>query len=193
MQHEVFISYHRNSSAELVEHIVTALESHGIKCWYAPRDVDSSYAGDIVKAINTCKVFLLVMNEQSSHSAHVLNEIDCAFNRFHQHESIRLLPFRTDNREISDDVRYYLGRIHFLDGTDPEFLIGFKAVNGTTMPNRSFRFRAYTVPPLYTTQILLAGHLNLTKYTVYFIATTINYFYAEPVALEKVNLPDNMD
>ena len=75
----------------------------------------------------------------------------------------------------------------------PEFLIGFKAVNGTTMPNQSFRFRAYTVPPLYTTQILLAGHLNLTKYTVYFIATTINYFYAEPVALEKVNLPDNMD
>lgn len=99
MQHEVFISYHRNSSAELVEHIVAALESHGIKCWYAPRDVDSSYAGDIVKAINTCKVFLLVMNEQSSHSAHVLNEIDCAFNRFHQHESIRLLPFRTDNRK----------------------------------------------------------------------------------------------
>lgn len=119
MQHEVFISYHRNSSAELVEHIVAALESHGIKCWYAPRDVDSSYAGDIVKAINTCKVFLLVINEQSSHSAHVLNEIDCAFNRFHQHESIRLLPFRTDNREISDDVRYYLGRIHFLDGTEP--------------------------------------------------------------------------
>ena len=75
----------------------------------------------------------------------------------------------------------------------PEFLIGFKAVNGTTMPNRSFRFRAYTVPPSYTTQILLAGHLNLTKYTVYFIATTINYFYAEPVALEKVNSPDNMD
>ncbi|MFR2127103.1 MAG: toll/interleukin-1 receptor domain-containing protein, partial [Dorea sp.] len=102
MQHEVFISYHRNSSAELVEHIVAALESHGIKCWYAPRDVDSNYAGDIVKAINTCKVFLLVMNEQSSHSAHVLNEIDYAFNRFHQHESIRLLPFRTDNREISD-------------------------------------------------------------------------------------------
>ena len=57
--------------------------------------------------------------EQASHSAHVLNEIDCAFNRFHQHESIRLLPFRTDNREISDEVGYYLGRIHFLDGTEP--------------------------------------------------------------------------
>lgn len=204
MQHEVFISYHRNSSAELVEHIVAALESHGIKCWYAPRDVDSSYAGDIVKAINTCKVFLLVMNEQSSHSAHVLNEIDCAFNRFHQHESIRLLPFRTDNREISVMSGIILDGFIFWMVPNrqkktvsmplyPEFLIGFKAVNGTTMPNQSFRFRAYTVPPLYTTQILLAGHLNLTKYTIYFIATTINYFYAEPVALEKVNLPDNMD
>ena len=198
MQHEVFISYHRNSSAELVEHIVAALESHGIKCWYAPRDVDSSYAGDIVKAINTCKVFLLVMNEQSSHSAHVLNEIDCAFNRFHQHESIRLLPFRTDMSGITLDGFIFWMVPNRQKKTVsmllyPEFLIGFKAVNGTTMPNRSFRFRAYTVPPLYTTQILLAGHLNLTKYTVYFIATTINYFYAEPVALEKVNLPDNMD
>lgn len=48
MQHEVFISYHRNSSAELVEHIVAALESHGIKCWYAPRDVDSSYAAAFI-------------------------------------------------------------------------------------------------------------------------------------------------
>ena len=191
MQHEVFISYHRNSSAELVEHIVAALESHGIKCWYAPRDVDSSYAGDIVKAINTCKVFLLVMNEQSSHSAHVLNEIDCAFNRFHQHESIRLLPFRTDNREISDDVRYYLGRIHSLDGTEPPEEDRINAL--VSRISYWIQSSEWNNNSSYTTQILLAGHLNLTKYTVYFIATTINYFYAEPVALEKVNSPDNMD
>lgn len=36
IQHEVFISYHRNSSAELVEHIVAALESHGIKSLVCP-------------------------------------------------------------------------------------------------------------------------------------------------------------
>lgn len=119
MHHEVFISYHRNSSAELVENIVQALESKGIKCWYAPRDVESKYAGDIVKAIEDCKIFLLIMNQYSSHSEHVLNEINYAFHRFHQKERIRLLPFRTDTNELSDDLKYYLGRIHCLDGSEP--------------------------------------------------------------------------
>ena len=168
MQHEVFISYHRNSSAELVEHIVAALESHGIKCWYAPRDVDSSYAGDIVKAINTCKVFLLVMNEQSSHSAMY---------------SMKLTVLLTGSINMNPSACYLsepiTGKYRMMSGITldgfifwmvpnrqkktvsmplyPEFLIGFKAVNGTTMPNRSFRFRAYTVPPLYTTQICWPG------------------------------------
>ena len=41
MEHSVFISYHHDSSVQLVERIVQALESSGIKCWYAPRDVQS--------------------------------------------------------------------------------------------------------------------------------------------------------
>ena len=119
MKHFVFISYHHDSSAQLVERIVQALERDGIKCWYAPRDVTSQYAGDIVRAIDECRIFLLIMNRYSTHSAHVLNEIDCAFNRFHHREDIRLLPFRTDKESMPDDVKYYLGRIHSLDGSDP--------------------------------------------------------------------------
>ena len=119
MKHFVFISYHHDSSVQLVEHIVQALEREGIQCWYAPRDVTSKYAGDIVRAIDECKVFLLIMNQYSTCSEHVLNEIDCAFNRFHHKEDIRLLPFRTDKESMSDDVKYYLGRIHSLDGSEP--------------------------------------------------------------------------
>ena len=51
MKHVVFISYHHDSSAQLVEHIVQALEREGIECWYAPRDVTSKYAGDIVLSL----------------------------------------------------------------------------------------------------------------------------------------------
>lgn len=109
MKHVVFISYHHDSSAQLVEHIVQALEREGIECWYAPRDVTSKYAGDIVRAIDECKIFLLIMNRYSTCSEHVLNEIDCAFNRFHHKEDIRLLPFRTDKENMTDDVKYYLG------------------------------------------------------------------------------------
>ena len=119
VEHQVFISYHHDSSAQLVEHIVQALESCGIKCWYAPRDVDSKYAGDIVRAIEECRIFLLIMNRYATHSEHVLNEIDCAFNLFHQKTGIRLVPFRTDKENLPDDVRYYLGRIHSLDGSEP--------------------------------------------------------------------------
>ena len=72
-----------------------------------------------MRAIEECKVFLLVMNRYSTHSEHVLNEIDCAFNRFHHKEAIRLLPFRTDKENLPDDVKYYLGRIHSLDGSEP--------------------------------------------------------------------------
>ena len=33
--------------------------------------------------------------------------------------SMKLTVLLTGYMEISDDVRYYLGRIHFLDGTEP--------------------------------------------------------------------------
>ena len=98
MEHSVFISYHHDSSVQLVERIVQALESSGIKCWYAPRDVQSKYAGDIVRAIEECKVFLLVMNRYSTHSEHVLNEIDCAFNLMKAYLPTSKTPIRTGKK-----------------------------------------------------------------------------------------------
>ena len=116
---EVFISYHTDSSSDTARKICAALEGAGISCWYAPRDVEANYANSIVRAIRSCKVFLLLLNEQSNLSAHVLNEINCAFDRFKNHEEITLLPFRMDECTLSDDVYYYLGRIHIMDGHLP--------------------------------------------------------------------------
>ncbi len=116
---EVFISYHTSSSAEAVRKICAALEGAGITCWYAPRNVGANYAQSIVEAIRGCRVFLLILNEQSNLSAHVLNEINCAFDRFRNREDITLLPFRISECTLSDDVYYYLGRIHIMDGTMP--------------------------------------------------------------------------
>ncbi len=115
----VFISYHTNSSLKIVEKIVNALEKESISCWYAPRDCSEQYAGAIVSAIRECKVFLLVLNKESNVSEHVLNEINYAFERYKNHENITLLPFRIDECELSDDVYYYLGRIHMMNGVLP--------------------------------------------------------------------------
>lgn len=119
LNRDVFISYHTDSAAHIVKKICAALEGAGINCWYAPRNCGPDYACSIVEAIRHCRVFLLILNEQSNLSAHVHNEINCAFDRFKNHEDIVLLPFRIDHCELSDDVYYYLGRIHIMDGALP--------------------------------------------------------------------------
>ena len=118
-----FISYHTETGKDAVRKICAALEGAGISCWYAPRNVGANYAQSIVEAIRECRVFLLVLNEGSNVSAHVLNEINCAFDRFRAHEDITLLPFRIDQCTLSDDIYYYLGRIHIMDGILPPELL----------------------------------------------------------------------
>ena len=120
---QVFISYHTETGTDAVRKICAALEGAGISCWYAPRNVGANYAQSIVEAIRECRVFLLVLNEGSNVSAHVLNEINCAFDRFRAHEDITLLPFRIDQCTLSDDIYYYLGRIHIMDGILPPELL----------------------------------------------------------------------
>ena len=120
---QVFISYHTETGKDAVRTICAALEGAGISCWYAPRNVGANYAQSIVEAIRECRVFLLVLNEGSNVSAHVLNEINCAFDRFKAHEDITLLPFRIDQCALSDDIYYYLGRIHIMDGVLPPELL----------------------------------------------------------------------
>jgi len=118
-QPDVFISYHTGSSAQTVRQICAALEGAGISCWYAPRNVEGDYASSIVRGINGCRVFLLILNRNSNISEDVRNEINCAFERFRRHEDITLLPFRMDDCVLSDAVFYYLGRIHIMDGSLP--------------------------------------------------------------------------
>ena len=120
LQHkDVFISYHMDSSTDIVEKISAALDGMGISNWYAKKDIDGSYAGAIIEAINHCKVFLLILNQYSSASAHCLNEINAVFDRLSKQENVVILPFRIDKCELSKDAYYYLGRIRMFDGTLP--------------------------------------------------------------------------
>ena len=116
---DVFISYHTKSSAEVVTQVCAALEAAGISCWYAPRNVVGDYATAIVRAINECRVFLLILNRDADVSEDVRNEINCAFERFRNHEEITLLPFKTDDFKLSEAIAYYIGRIHIMDGGIP--------------------------------------------------------------------------
>lgn len=110
---DVFISYEHQSKS-IADNICAYLESKGVRCWYAPRDVVGPYADAIVNAIEECKVFVLILNHNSSESVHVLNEVEMAYKRIMQ-GNLTLVPFKVDDGTLSKSMEYYVKRLHWID------------------------------------------------------------------------------
>ena len=115
---DVFISYHTKSNKTIVVEIARQLEEKGLSCWYAPRDCDEVWSQIIMEAIKKASIFLVLLNEYSCDSTHVLNEINAATTRYAQ-KNFGIIVFKTDVKDVTDQVSYYLGRFHFHDGTTP--------------------------------------------------------------------------
>ena len=72
----VFISY-STKDRDGARQVREFLESEGIKCWMAPRDIPpgSNYAYVIERAISNCAVFLLLVSRDSAQSVWVNKEV----------------------------------------------------------------------------------------------------------------------
>ncbi|MBR0280040.1 MAG: toll/interleukin-1 receptor domain-containing protein [Oscillibacter sp.] len=118
---DVFISYHRSIDG-IVDQIAAELESVGISCWYAGRDlpVGADFASFIPREIKNCKVFLLVINKESAQSQHVLNEVALAFRRMMTRKSMAVVPFKVDDCALPDSLGYYLANFHIIKGNPPD-------------------------------------------------------------------------
>ena len=92
--------------------LVEDLESRGLKCWVAPRDVPggSKYAEVILNALAESKVFLLVFSENSNNSEHVQREVERALN-----SSKSIVPVRIADIFPSGAMDYYLATLHWID------------------------------------------------------------------------------
>ncbi len=111
--HDVFISYEHESKS-VADNICSVLERNKIRCWYAPRDVIGDYATSIVNAITSAKVFILILNETSSNSRHVLNEVEIAYKI---ENDLTIVPFKVDDRTLSMAMEYYVKRLHWIDAS----------------------------------------------------------------------------
>ncbi len=113
--HDCFISY-SHKDAQIAVAVQNILEQNKIKCWIDFRDAlpGADYAGSIVRAIKASAVFILVLSQNSSKSAHVLNEINSAASA-----GITILPLKIDESELNDNLEYYLGRTHWMDALTP--------------------------------------------------------------------------
>lgn len=117
MAHKVFISY-ATEDKQIADAVCETLEAHGIKCWYAPRDV--TYGRDfdetIVDAICDSRLMILILSSHSNSSAHVKREVQ---NACMEDSTIPVLPFRVEDVALNKALRYYIGAVHWLDAITP--------------------------------------------------------------------------
>jgi TolB-like protein len=107
----VFVSY-ASQDVAVANAVVEALESQGIRCWIAPRDVvpGSLYADEIVGAINDAKVVVLVLSEHSIASPHVGKEIERASSKRR-----RIIAFHIDAAPLTRGYEYFLSESQWID------------------------------------------------------------------------------
>ena len=108
---DVFVSY-ASQDVTVANAIVEALESYGIKCWIAPRDVrpGTVYADAIVGAINESKALVLVLSANAMPSAHVGREVERAASKRKQ-----VIAFRVDATPLSRALEYFLSDSQWID------------------------------------------------------------------------------
>lgn len=113
MAGHVFIS-HAHQDRASAEQLLAALESRGIKCWSAPRDVPpgGSYAESILRGIENSSCFVLVFTQHSNLSPHVLREVERALTL-----GINIIPVRFDDSGVSKSLDYLLATVHWLSVT----------------------------------------------------------------------------
>ena len=114
MAHDIFISY-SSRNATVADAVCARLEAERIRCWYAPRDIETgtNWAASIDTAIRESRALVLIFTDESNASKQVLREINLAANR-----GLPIIPLRLTAADPIDDLRYYLTGVHWLDAMD---------------------------------------------------------------------------
>ena len=112
---DIFISYSQ-ADRECAHAVAALLEAHGLKCWIAPRDISPSadWAAEIIDAISSARVMLLVFSASSNQSPQVRREVERAV-----HKGVTVLPFRIEDVVPSKSLEFFLSAQHWMDAFPP--------------------------------------------------------------------------
>lgn len=114
MNHTVFISYSRQD-APIANGIRHYLEEAGIRCWIDIHGIqDQDWAGEIMKALRQCDIYVIILSKNSISSEEVAKEVTQA-----THICKYILPFKVDDEMLPDRLQYHLGPYHWLDAICP--------------------------------------------------------------------------
>jgi hypothetical protein len=112
---DVFISY-ASKDKVVADAVCARLESAGIRCWIAPRDIVAgrSYGEAIIEAIHVTKVMVLVFSSNANASGHIPKEVERAVS-----SGLAILPFRIEDVAPGKSLDYFIGSVHWLDAMSP--------------------------------------------------------------------------
>jgi hypothetical protein len=109
--HDVFISASSRDKA-VAEASCAALESRGIRCWIAPRNITpgQNWGEAIVNAISNARVMVLLYSGHANKSPQVLREVERAV-----HKNLVIVPFRIEDVPLSKAMEYFISAPHWLN------------------------------------------------------------------------------
>ena len=112
---DLFISY-AIADKLTADAACAALESSGIRCWIAPRDVlpGMDYAESIIEAIEKVRGMVLIFSSNANRSNQVKREVERAV-----HHGIPIIPFRIEDVPPARALEYYISSPHWLDALTP--------------------------------------------------------------------------
>lgn len=111
MAHDVFISY-SHVDKPYADYVCNYIESKGVTCWYAPRDVKygDKWAEAITTAIESSRIFILILTNQSNLSNQVYKEVNLAVSN-----KLHVFTLKLESVELQKGLNYYLSDTHWID------------------------------------------------------------------------------
>lgn len=117
---KVYISY-SSMDNDIAMKTCDFLESHGLKCWIAPRDIETAdnYAQSIMEGLNNSEIVVLIASNNAYSSKFVVQEIKSAFENNKQ-----IIPLNVDNSIPSGEMGFFLNTYQLinLNPSHPDFM-----------------------------------------------------------------------
>jgi adenylate cyclase len=107
---DIFISYSRKDSSRVLE-FTEKLRARGVSIWIDQHGIEgaSSWSGEIVRAINQCTGFIVLLSHASVESDNVVREVALAFEK-----KKKILPIELEPVALPEPMEYPLAGIQKL-------------------------------------------------------------------------------
>jgi len=146
MNSRVFLS-HASEDRTIAERLCRFLESHGWRCWLAPRDLPtgSEWPEEILNAIEESAALVALISEHALRSDPVKNELAHAAQR-----KLQIFPLRIDGVALTPFFQFHLNRLHILSTTPGSLGQALKQLEdalrvSTSMPTATARAESSAV------------------------------------------------